>query len=111
MTPRRWRVLAVLSIAAVLAGSLAPGSTGGGLPAGADKLLHAVGYATIAVSLSGARRAETGRALVSVVLAAALLGVGIEVVQPTVGRTASVLDAAANLLGASAGAVGWWVAT
>ena len=111
MTPRRWRVLAVVSIVAVLAGSLAPGSTAGGLPAGADKLLHAVGYAVVAVSLAGARRAETARTLVSVVLAAALLGVGIEVVQPAVGRTASVLDAVANLLGATAGAVGWRVAT
>ena len=111
MTPRRWRVLAVVSIAAVLAGSLAPGSTAGGLPAGADKLLHAAGYATIALSLAGAQRAETGRTLVSIVLAAALLGVGVEVVQPTVGRTASLLDAVANLLGATAGAVGWWLGT
>jgi VanZ family protein len=99
------------SIAAVLAGSLAPGSAAGGLPAGADKLLHAVGYAVIAVSLAGAQRAERGQTLVSIVLAAALLGVGVEVVQPTVGRTASALDAVANLLGATAGAVGWRVAT
>lgn len=99
------------SIAAVLVGSLAPGSTAGGLPAGVDKLLHAAGYAVIALSLAGARRAERGRTLVSIVLAAALLGVGIEVVQPLVGRTTSLLDAVANLLGATAGAVGWWVRT
>ncbi|MCD2202706.1 VanZ family protein [Halobacterium sp. KA-6] len=111
MTPKRWRVLAVVSIAAVLAGSLAPGSTTGGLSAGMDKLLHAGGYAVIAFSLAGARQAETGRVLVSIVLAAALLGVGIEVVQPTVGRTASLLDAVANLLGAAVGAVGWWIRT
>ncbi|GAA0265524.1 VanZ family protein [Halobacterium noricense] len=111
MTPRRWRVLAVVSIAAVLAGSLAPGATAGGLPAGVDKFLHAAGYAMIALSLAGAQRAETGRTLVSIVLATALLGVGIEVVQPLVGRTASLLDAVANLLGATAGAFGWWVRT
>jgi len=107
VTPRRWRVVAALSVLVVLAGSLAPGSAAGGLPAGADKLLHAVGYAAIALSLAGARRAETPRALVAVVVAAALLGVGVEVVQPVVGRTASVLDAAANLAGATAGAAGW----
>jgi VanZ family protein len=111
VTPRRWRTLAALSVAAVLVGSLAPGSTAGGLPAGVDKLLHAAGYAVIALSLAGAQRAETGRTLVSIVLAAGLLGIGVEVVQPTVGRTASLLDAVTNLLGATAGTVGWWART
>ncbi len=101
----------MVAISAVLAGSLAPGSAAGGLPADADKLLHAAGYATIALSVTGSQRAETTRALIAVVLAATLLGVGVEVVQPTVGRTASVLDALANLLGATAGAVGWRLAT
>ncbi|WP_208288683.1 VanZ family protein [Halobacterium sp. R2-5] len=108
MTPQRWRVVAVAAIVAVLAGSLAPGSTAGGLPAGADKLLHAAGYATIAFAVAAARRARALRALAAVVLAVALFGAAVELVQPTVGRTASLLDALANLLGATAGAAVRW---
>ena len=47
--------------------------------------------------------ADTDRALVGVSLAVTAFGAGVEVVQPTVGRTASVLDALANAAGAALG--------
>ncbi|MGB9964779.1 VanZ family protein [Halobacterium hubeiense] len=111
MTPRRWTVVAAASIVAVLAGSLAPGSAAGGLPAGADKLLHGVGYAAIALSLAGARRARTTRALAALVVGVAAFGAGVELLQPLVGRAASAPDALANLVGATAGAAGWRAAS
>ncbi|WP_232702895.1 hypothetical protein [Halobacterium wangiae] len=106
MRAQRWGVATTVALA-VVAASLVPASaaSGGSLPGGADKLLHAVGYAALSFSVAVALRARTGRALAAVVLVVAALGAGVEVVQPTVGRTASLLDAAANLGGATAGAL------
>jgi VanZ family protein len=91
---------------AVVAACLVHDSTGAasGLPANADKLLHAAGYAVLAASVAAALRARTVRALVAVVAAVAALGGAVELVQPAVGRTLGLFDAAANLIGATAGA-------
>jgi len=75
---------------------------------GATTLGHVVGYGTLAVV--GVRYAqETGRerfaAVLAVVLAASLLGVGIEGIQATLPwRTASATDAAINAVSAGVGA-------
>jgi VanZ family protein len=95
----------VLATITVVAGSLAPASTASGMTFGADKLLHAAGYGAIAFFVAGARSARTIRQLAVVVVAVTLLGAGVELVQPFVGRTGSALDAFANLVGAWSGAV------
>ena len=71
----------------------------------ADKLLHGIGYAALTFAVARAARARAPRRLAAVVLAVTALGVGVELVQPLVGRTASPLDALANLGGAVAGAL------
>ena len=105
LTQRQWWAVAAAATLAVVAGSLAPGQAASGLPAGADKLLHATGYATIAVAVAAALGARTTRVLVAVATAATLLGAGVELLQPTVGRTASLADGVANGLGAVVGAL------
>jgi len=103
---RRWAAVAVGFAAVVLAASLVPASAGGGsLLAGTDKLLHAVGYAAVAFAAANAPEAPTDRTLVGVVVAVAAFGAGVEVVQPVVGRAASLGDAVANLAGAALGAL------
>lgn len=105
LTRRQWWTFAAIATVLVVAGSLAPASTAGELTAGADKLLHGVGYGIIAFFVAGARNARTARQLAVVVGAVTLLGLGVELAQPLVGRDASALDALANLVGAVAGAV------
>jgi VanZ family protein len=100
--PEWWGVAAVAALA-VVGGSLTPGSAAGGLPAGADKLLHGLGYAAISFFVAGARGERTLVGLLGTAVAVALLGAGVELVQPYVGRTASGADALANLLGAVVG--------
>ena len=102
-TRRRWQVVAVLAIV-VLVASLVP--TGGRTLAGpfgafgADKWLHAIAYAAIA----GAVTYADGRALVGVLAAIAYGGL-VELLQAGVPyRSASVLDAVANGVGATIGA-------
>lgn len=100
---RRTRWLAVAFAAAVVAASLLP-SDGGATAAtllgvGADKWLHAAGYAVLAALVD----ADHGPWPV-VVAAVALLGVGVELLQwPLATRDANALDAAANTVGAAAG--------
>lgn len=105
MTPsrRRARALVVALLAVILVASLLPGSATGGLPAGADKVAHAAGYAALGLVGARALPARSGGELAAVALAAAGLGVALELVQPLVGRDASPLDAAANAVGAAAG--------
>jgi VanZ family protein len=105
LTPRQWWTAAVLVTVTVVAASLAPASTASGVTSGADKLMHAAGYGAIAFFVAGARNARTLRQLAVVVVAVTLIGAGVEVVQPFVGRTASVLDAFANFVGAWSGAL------
>lgn len=100
---RQSRVLVTIALGVVLATSLLPVSAAGGLPAGADKLLHAAGYAVLALLGARALPAKAWGDLAVVALAAAGLGVAVELVQPLVGRNASVLDGAANALGAAFG--------
>ena len=102
---RRWAALVVAFAVVVLAASLVPLPDGNSGPAGIDKLAHFAGYAAIAFAAGMAPEKTTDRALVAVVLAVAGFGAGIEVVQPTVGRTASLLDSVANLAGATVGAL------
>lgn len=107
---RRHVVTGVLALV-VAAASLAPASGGGTagalLGGGADKLLHAVGYAALAFAAAAAANASTARRVAGVVLAVLVFGVGVELLQPFVGRTASILDALADLAGATAGALAW----
>ncbi|MFB6072466.1 MAG: antibiotic resistance protein VanZ [Halobacterium sp.] len=109
MTRRRLAPVAALVAVSsvVLAASLLPGSTAGGLPAGADKLLHAAGYAAVAGAAAWTTRARSTRSLVAVILLVGVLGAGVELLQPAVGRHASALDAAANLAGATVGVASW----
>ncbi|GAA0647150.1 hypothetical protein GCM10009019_06910 [Salarchaeum japonicum] len=92
---RRW---AILWAVVVLVASLLPAGppSGGGLPV--DKLLHVAGYAVLAWLV-----ARESSLPVAVAVAVAF-GLCVEGVQALVAwRTASVLDAAANLTGALAG--------
>lgn len=103
MTRSRWLVVAALA-AVVLVASLVPGGGGSfGSPFGfvaGDKWLHAVGYAVLA----GAVTFADGRAVVGV-LAAVAYGALVELLQLGVPyRSASALDAVANLVGAVVGA-------
>jgi VanZ family protein len=95
--------LAAAAALTVVAASLVPGSAAGGLPAGTDKLLHAAGYAVVsALAVAGWADGDPKRAA-AVVAGVSLLGAGVEVAQPLVGRTASLLDALANCAGAALG--------
>ncbi|ESP88766.1 VanZ family protein [Candidatus Halobonum tyrrellensis] len=117
-TPRgRWLAVVVVAGVVVVA-SLVPRPAGGVAvtvgPVGADKLLHAAGYATVAFLLARAFRVRERRpvrvpfALGVAAAAAVALGGGVELLQSAVpGRTASVADAGANLVGAVGGAAAW----
>ncbi|WP_435319481.1 VanZ family protein [Haloarchaeobius sp. TZWSO28] len=86
-----------------------PGSGGGtgGLLA-FDKVLHALGYATLAVLVARAVRPRMLRSGLLVVAGVALFGFGVEVVQwPLPFRTFSLADAAVNGLGAMVGVAVW----
>jgi VanZ family protein len=105
-------VVAVLALV-VLGASLAPvpgtvstASTG---TVGADKLLHAVAYAGLTFAVATAVDTRSPGRLAGVVLAVTAFGVAVELVQPFVGRTASLLDALADLAGSLAGALSWAV--
>ncbi|MFB6125832.1 MAG: VanZ family protein [Halolamina sp.] len=96
---------------AVVVGTLLPGGSSPNLlPSGVDAMVHAVGFAAVAAAL--ARAGGVGladrRRLAGVVVAAAALGVALELLQgPVPGRTPSLADAVADLVGAVGGAVGW----
>jgi VanZ family protein len=108
--------LLVVAIFAMLVGSLVPApattadvAVAGPFGLGADKWLHAAGYAVVA-GLAAASRDWRRRALalVVVVVAVAAFGAGIEVAQSVVpGRTTSSADAVANTVGAVVGVAGW----
>jgi VanZ family protein len=121
---RRWRVLAgVVTLVVVVASLLPPelflGPDTGATPdlrgplglVGLDKWLHALGYAVLAGTLVPAvaadrpgRRSLAGTVVVAFAVAAGV-GLGVELLQwPHPGRTASLVDAAANLVGAAVGA-------
>lgn len=87
-------------LAAILIASLVPSPPGGGaLPLAAAG--HLLGYAALAATLALAFDGPYSLPLAFVV--AFLVGVGVEVVQPAVGRTASLTDAALNAVGAALG--------
>ena len=108
--------LAVAALGVVLVGSLLPAPETGGTSVelfgvGADKLVHAASYAVVAGLAATSREwRRRGLAVLVIVLAVAVLGAGVEVSQSVVpGRTMSGADAVANVVGAAAGVVGWWV--
>lgn len=101
----RWALVALVATA-ILAGSLTPAPDGSTpsvtlLGVGADKWLHAAGYAILAWLVAAADR---GRPLVAVALAVAAYGLLVETLQvPVPTRAFSALDAAANAAGAATG--------
>lgn len=102
-------VVAALGVTVVVVGaSLVPLPEGG--PATfPDGVFHAVGYAAVAAAVA-ATHPRTRHGLVAAVVAAVVvataIGGGVELLQALVpGRTPSVGDAAANTVGAVAGAV------
>lgn len=111
---RRYALPVAVAAAIVLASVVDPAGGGSRVavgPVGADKFVHATGYAVLTAALLVAGRPFEGRrragAALAVVLATAL-GAGLEVVQATLpARTFSVGDAAANALGALAAALLW----
>lgn len=113
MHRRWWPALAVATV--VLVFSLVPlGGAGGGsvavLGVGADKLLHVVDYAVLALALAYAVRTRDPTTLLAVFIVAVLFGGVVELLQglvPT--RGASLWDAAANVIGAALGTAGWWL--
>jgi len=75
---------------------------------GLDTWLHLGTYAVLACLLGFARDATTARALVLVVIVVAAYGAGVEVVQALLpARAFDSGDAAANAVGAGAGAACW----
>ncbi|MFC5367880.1 VanZ family protein [Salinirubrum litoreum] len=122
---RRWLAVAGLVTLGLVGASLVPpalvfgSSPDGGATTevlgplglvGADKWLHGAGYAVLAGTLLPAvSRTDRDRSGLRVVLlavaVAAGVGLGVELLQwPHPGRTASVADATANLVGAALGA-------
>lgn len=109
--------LLVVASLALLVGSLipfpAPDAGGvvlaGPFGVGADKWVHAAGYAVVAGLAAATRGPRRGLlALVAVIAVVAAVGVGVEVVQSVVpGRTTSTADAVANTVGAAVGVVCW----
>ncbi|WP_435062496.1 hypothetical protein [Halobaculum sp. EA56] len=130
--PRRLAIFAAVTTV-VVASSLVPAPVAADgeprpdvAPPGTDLLLHVVGYAAVAYTLAGAAfggRSDGGvdgddggghpgaapvAGLAGVVLVATALGAGVELAQgPVPGREPSVLDGAANAVGAAVGAA-WW---
>lgn len=118
---RRWRLAAgVVAVGIVVASLLPPEAVLGPAPptdppgplglVGADKWLHAAGYAVLAGTLvpgvADGPETSPGRAFLLAVAVAAGVGLCVELLQwPHPGRTASLGDAAANLVGAVVGAV------
>jgi VanZ family protein len=111
---RRYALPVAVATVIVLASVVDPAGGGPEVavgPVGADKFVHAAGYAVLTAALLVAGRPFEGRqrtgAALAVVLATAF-GAGLEVVQATLpARTFSVGDAAANALGALATALLW----
>jgi len=100
----RRTAVAVGVTAVVVAASLVSLPEGGPdtFPSG---LLHVVGYAAVAAAVARTRP-STRRGLAVAVVAATVVGGGVEFLQSLVpGRTPSVDDAVANFVGAAVGAV------
>lgn len=81
--------------------TLAPVTAPNIIGTASDKLYHVIAFAalTFPMALLYPPRAKT------VLICAILLGAAIEIIQPTVGRTASVLDFVADVVGAVLGMV------
>lgn len=107
---RRWWPAVVVGTVVVVF-SLVP-LGGGGAGVGPDTLLHVVDYAALAFALGYGARARHLPTLVAVAVAVATVGGAVELLQgPIPTRDTSLVDAAANTLGAALGTAGWWVAS
>lgn len=112
---RSRRLVPVVVALAILAGSFVPGSASGAAggavgPVGVDKLLHAVGYAVLAVAGLWAAPGRDARTVLAVVVVVTGFGGVVELLQwPIPGRSVSVLDLVADAVGAVLGAAGWWL--
>ena len=101
-----WAVLTLVALVFLTWASLQPPGTALGDPNPFDKLYHLAAYACVAgpLGLAWPRKAWVW---LGVLLA---WGIGIEMLQPLVGREGSLEDVAANLAGLGLGAgVGWGI--
>lgn len=111
----RWAVVLGVAGTIAVASVLRPASVGRALGplglVGADKWAHALGYAGLALALAYALQDwQVERTLAVVFLAAVAFGLAMEGVQATIPyRSASLLDATANAVGATL-AVAIWLA-
>lgn len=108
-----FRVLAALALAGVLVLSFLPPETVDPLRLSigdTSDVAHVVAYAVLAATtlLSRPRRSLTLWQGAAVVAAISLLGIAIELLQPLVGRTASVVDFAENEIGIAVGIALCW---
>lgn len=91
--------ITALLAAAIAYGTLVPGAVSP-VAAGNDKIQHFLAFAGLSMPISLARP----RFAIWTVVLALVYGGAIEVVQPFVGRDRSLLDLAADVLGACCGA-------
>lgn len=112
LTRREWATLGFALL--LLVTSLVPLPESGGQQVPAllgvelDKWVHALGYATLASLLAWARSARAFVAVAAAVLVATVYGAGIELLQGLVAsRSTSVLDFAANSIGAILAGTVW----
>lgn len=102
MTPRTkaaaWTATALIAVVIGLL-TLSPGIAAAA--ASNDKLSHFVAFAVLVLPLSLAYPQR----VLPVVLLAAVYALGIEIIQPQVGRAGEVADFAADMLGAVTGAL------
>lgn len=87
-------VLSLIALALITAGSLLPRESGGGA-GGLDKLLHMLAYAVAVMPIA----LLPYRKRIAFGIGVLVWSGAIEVVQPLVGRTASLLDFWANAVG------------
>ncbi len=93
-------ILWLAVLAGITVGSLLPPVVGA---AQSDKLMHLAAYGLLSGLTWPAFAIWGGRRLMTVALALVAFGLGIEFVQPVVGRQFSVADGTANTLGVLVG--------
>jgi VanZ family protein len=102
--PRIALALTMLVAAAIAVGTLTPHDAMPAPPPGTDKLHHFLAFAALVFPATAARP----RIALWLVPVAIAYGGAIELIQPSVGRSAEWADFMANGLGASTGALAGW---